>query len=142
MINKLPVSATILQCYETFLSVYHVRYLPTWLQDPATQIHPFQRGSSNLDQPFQVATLAPKLTKPFGMAPPTLILDLVFLIWINSHVVLFIDVYLLKYSYSETSLRCVNKSFHHTSFINLVIGYSVCAWQAFPAYSIKHSSLA
>jgi hypothetical protein len=52
-----------------------------------------------------------KLAKPFGTAPPTLILDPVFLIRIDSHDVLFIDVYLLKYSYSETRLRCVNKSF-------------------------------
>ncbi len=56
-----------------------------------------------MDQPFQIATLAPKLAKPFGTAPPTLILDLVFQIRIDSHVVLFIDVYLLKYSYFGVS---------------------------------------
>ncbi len=69
-------------------------------------------GSSNPDQPFQVTTLVPKLAKPFGTAPPTLILDRVFLIRIDSHVVLFINVYLLKYSYSETRLGRVNKSFN------------------------------
>jgi hypothetical protein len=55
--------------------------------------------------------LAPKQAKPFGMAPPTLILDPVFLIPIDSHVVLFMEVDLLKYSYLETRSRCVNTSF-------------------------------
>ncbi len=80
---------------------YHVRYLAT-----------LALGSSNSDQPFQVTTLVPKLAEPFGTAQPTLILDLVFLIQIDSHVGLFIDVYLLKYSYSETRLGRVNKSFN------------------------------
>ena len=53
----------------------------------------------------------PKLAEPFSTAPPTLILDPVFLIQIDSHVVLFIDVYLLKYSYLETRSRCVNTSY-------------------------------
>ncbi len=79
---------------------YHGRYLAT-----------LALGSSNSDQPFQVATLVPKQAKPFGTAPPTLILDSVFLIRIDSHVVLFIDVYLLKYSYLETKTRRVNTSF-------------------------------
>ncbi len=85
---------------------YHVRCLAT-----------LALGSNISDQPFQVTILALKLAKPFGTAPPTLILDLVFLIRIDSHV-LFIDVYLLKYSYSETRLQSVNKSFiifHHNS---------------------------
>ncbi len=60
---------------------------------------------------MKVTILAPKRAKPFGTAPPTLILDPVFPIRINSHVVLFIDVYLLKYSYLETRSRCVNTSF-------------------------------
>jgi hypothetical protein len=67
-------------------------------------------GFSNSDQPFQVATLAPKRAEPFGTAPPTVILDPVFMIQIDSHV-LFIDVYLLKYSYLEITSRCVNMSF-------------------------------
>ncbi len=34
-----------------------------------------------------------------------------YLIWIDSYVVLFIDVCYSKYSYLETRSRCVNKSF-------------------------------
>ncbi len=48
-------------------------------------------GSSNSDQPLsKVATLAPKLAKPLGMAPPPLFLDPVSPIGINYHFVLFI----------------------------------------------------
>ena len=60
---------------------------------------------------MKVTILAPKRAKSFGMAPPTLILDPVSPIQIGSHVVLFIDVYLLKYNYIETISRCVNTSF-------------------------------
>jgi hypothetical protein len=55
--------------------------------------------------------LAPKLAKPLGTDPPPLILDPVYPIEIESRVVLFKDVYLLKYSYSEIRFRRVNKSF-------------------------------
>jgi len=55
--------------------------------------------------------LAPKLAEPLGTDPPPLILDPVYPIEIDSRVVLFKDVYLLKYSYSETILWLVNKSF-------------------------------
>ncbi len=55
-------------------------------------------GSSNSDQPLsKVATLAPKLAKQLGMAPPPLLLDPVSLIWIDYHFVIFILVF------------CVNK---------------------------------
>ncbi len=55
-------------------------------------------GSSNSDQLLsKVATLAPKLAKPLGMAPPPLFLDLVSPIQIDHHFVLFILVF------------CVNK---------------------------------
>ncbi len=55
-------------------------------------------GSSNSDQPLsKVATLAPKLAKPLGMAPPPLFLDPVSPIRINHDFVLFILVF------------CVNK---------------------------------
>jgi hypothetical protein len=77
---------------ELLLPIYHVRYLAT-----------LALGSSNLDQPFskriqqlgstlsgchfgaktKVAIFAPKQAKPFGTAPSTLILDPVFLIWID-----------------------------------------------------------
>ncbi len=92
-------------------SWYHVKYLATLALGSSNSDQSFSKSIQNLDQPFQVATLAPKWAKPFGAAPPTLILDPVFLIRIDSHVVLFIDVYLLKYSYLETRSHCVNSSF-------------------------------
>ncbi len=62
-------------------------FQPLWLQDPATQINPLSK----------VATLAPKLAKPLGLAPPPLFLHPVSLIRIEHHFVLFILMF------------CVNK---------------------------------
>ena len=53
-----------------------------------------QLGSTSLTK---AATLVPKLAKPLGTAPPPLILDPAYLIRVGSQVVLFKDVYLLKY---------------------------------------------
>jgi len=51
-------------------------------------------GSSNSDQPLsKVTTLATKLAKPLGMAPPSLFLDPVSPIRINPHFVLCILVF-------------------------------------------------
>ncbi len=82
-------------------TLYHVRYLSH-----------LALGSSNQDPLHsKVASLAPKLTDPLGKSPPLLFLDPVYPIWIDSHVILFKDVYQMKYRYLETRSHCVNTSF-------------------------------
>jgi hypothetical protein len=76
-------------------------------------------GSSNSDQPLSTAaTLAPKLAKPLGMAPPPLFLDLVTLIRIDHHFVLF--------------MFCVNKVIQKLGFCvsTSLSSYKVGIWKA------------
>jgi hypothetical protein len=81
----------------------------------ALQVYPLiefiQLGSTPLKEiAILVTKLADQLFWWKSNSTP-LNMDPIFLIWINSYVVLFKDVYYSKYSYLETASCRVNKSF-------------------------------
>jgi hypothetical protein len=94
-----------------FKKCYHVRYFELFALQVDQVIEFLQLGSI----PFKdSATLAPKLADPpfwwKSNSTPSKS-GSAYLIRIDSYVVLFRDVYYLKYSYLETGSRCVNTSF-------------------------------